>query len=143
MWRPDPRVFDPRVFVQAATAGTYKSITFIWDWDPGNSGYTSGPNGDVAYDLYMRTDDDPSFAYDYPLIGGIENCWWSQDRFSCQTTLDYEFEAGVCYYFVVIAYLVEETTLRSLHSNQVEYYLKYAGKSGQGGCFIARGMGSR
>jgi hypothetical protein len=129
--------------VQVAMAGSSKSITFIWIWDPGGSSCTSGPNGDVAYDLYMRTDDDPSFAYDYSLIGGIENCWScvaNQDRYSCQTILDYEFEIGVCYYFAAIAYLVEDTTRRSIPSNQIEYYLNYAGDSGRGRCFIAKGF---
>lgn len=122
--------------VQSAISGTSKSITFIWNWNPGDSGYTSGPNGDVAYDIYMRTEYDPNYAYDYPLISGIEDCLWNQDRYNCQTTMDYEFEPGVRYYFVAVAYLVEDTTRKSLHSNQVEYYLSYTGDSGGRGCFI-------
>lgn len=123
---------------QAAMAGTSKSITFMWEWGRGGSGHTSGPNMDVAYDLYMRTEYDSSYAYDYPLISGIDNCWWNHDRYSCQTTLDYEFTRGVSYHFAVVAYLVEDPNQRSAPSNEVEY--SPGSSSGGGGCFITSGM---
>lgn len=136
---------------QAAMAETSKSITFMWEWSPSGLGYTSGPNMDVAYDIYMRTGDDPGYGYDYPLISEIDNCWWNQDRYSCTAALDYNFSDGVSYRFVAVAYLVEDPNQRSGPSNEIEYCPDcpehvvasssgLSGSSGGGGCFMNSAM---
>ncbi len=135
------------IFFQLATAVTAESIDFIWDWAPNNSGYTSGPDGDVAYDLYMKTEDNPDYSYDYPLVGGIDNCWLNNDRYRCRTTVDHDFNSGVYHHFVVVAYLIDDPDQKSLSSNEVTYYVDSAdgnppvsvtsgGNSGGGGCFF-------
>ena len=105
----------------AAVAGAQDSIDLAWDWSPGDSGYTSGPNGDVAYGIYMRTADDSGYAYDYPAVAAIDNCWWDIDQYSCETTLQYDFDSGETYHLVAVAYVVDAPTQRSLSSNELTY----------------------
>ncbi len=126
------------------------AIDFSWSWAPNGSTYTSGPDGDIVYDLYMRDDDDADYAYDYPLMAGIEDCTGDDDLYSCRASLDYDFMPGVNYYFVVVAYLSEDPALRSASSNEVHYYidpaneepvieepgLQDSGAGGGGGCFV-------
>jgi hypothetical protein len=130
----------------AAVAGAQDSIDLAWDWSPGDSGYTSGPNGEVAYDIYMRTDDDPDYAYDYPIVSAIENCWWNIDHYSCETTLTYDFDDEETYHLVAVAYLVDTPAQRSVSSNELTYNsdgtqqvegATSSGGGGGGGCFIA------
>ena len=138
------------ISTQIARAETTEPITLIWDWDPGDSGYTSGPNGDVAYKIYMRSESDTDYTYDTPWMGGVDNCWWNHDQYSCQTRLDHEFEPGISYYFMIIAYLVNNPIQKSPPSNEADYYVNSTGgdrdyksvpesASGGGGCFIANG----
>jgi uncharacterized membrane protein YgcG len=148
------------IFFQTTAAGTLESITLRWDWNSSASGLTAGPNRDVAFALYLRTEYDPDYAYDYPLISGIDNCWWNIDQYTCEVTIDHEFESAVNHYFVVVAYKVETPNQKSAHSNEVEYCSDCAyqssgtngspggnsgsspqgssgGSSGGGGCFIS------
>lgn len=129
---------------QTTTAGTPKTITLRWDWAPSASGYSAGPNRDVAFDVYLRTEYDPSYAYGYPLISGIDNCWWNIDQYTCEITFDHEFESEVYHYFVVVANLVEDPNKKSSPSSEVEYCpdctyysARASGSSGGGGCFIS------
>jgi len=148
------------MFFQITAAGTSRSITLRWEWSPYASGYTAGPNRDVAFALYMRTEDDPDYAYDYPLISGIDNCWWNIDQYTCEITIDYEIESGLNHYFMVVAYVVEAPNEKSSPSIEVDYCQDCAyqssganggsaappgggsgassgGSSGGGGCFIS------
>jgi len=121
-------------------ASTAHALDLQWEWSPNESGYTSGPNGDIAYDLYMKTGNDPDYAYDYPLIHQIDDCVLQSDQYYCQVSVDYAFEMGVPYYFVVVAYLADDPVQRSASSNEIVYQLDVAadsaGSSGGGGCFI-------
>ena len=133
------------LFFQTTTAGTPKSFTMLWDWDPGSSGYAAGPNRDVAFSVYLRTEYDPDYDYNYPLISGIDNCWWNVDQYTCEITINHEFESRVYHYFVVFAYLVEAPNQKSSASNEVEYCPDCANQSsgansssgGGGGCLIS------
>lgn len=136
---------------QTTTAETPESITLRWDWESSASGLTAGPNRDVAFDLYLRAEYDTDYFDDYPLISGIDNCWWNIDQYTCEVTIDHGFESGVSHYFVVVAYEVEAPTQRSSPSNEAEYCpdcsYQSSGASGSpggnsgagsggGGCFI-------
>jgi hypothetical protein len=143
-----------------ANAVAQDSITLAWEWDAGGSGYTSGPNGDIAYHLYMRTEDDVAYDDDFPAITGIDDCWSDNGRYHCQVTLLHAFEPGVRYFFTVAAYLVSDRQSISTLSNEIEYTVETAMNNtsavddGQddavanasspdsigGGCFIACGL---
>jgi hypothetical protein len=132
--------------LQGVSIGTeLRSITLAWEWYSGNSNYTAGPDGDVAFDIYVCDEDDADCTYDDPVIGVVDDCWWNVDHYRCQTTMDYEFERGV-YYIYVIAYLLNEPNQRSAKSNEVRYVVKsddgtsQASSSG-GGCFIGSVLG--
>ena len=143
-----------------ANAVAQDSIVLAWDWDDGGSGYSSGPNGDIAYHLYMRTEDDVAYDYDYPTITGIDDCWPDNGLYHCQATVTHAFEPGVRYFFTVVAYIVDEPTATSTLSNEIEYTVDLAengassianGQDGanansssagsaSGGCFIGSGL---
>lgn len=107
--------------LQSASAGELDSVTFEWQWNAGNTGYTSGPDGDIVFDLYMRTEDDVGYDFDYPTISGIDECWLDGDLYRCQATLDHTFEPGVRYFFSVVAYPVDDQQSVSALSNEIEY----------------------
>ncbi len=97
------------------------SIDLAWDWSPDDSGYVAGPNGEVAYALYLRSAADSDYAYDYPAVDGVDDCWWEIDHYTCQATLEYPFDVGETYYVVAVAYLAETPGMRSLASNELVY----------------------
>ncbi len=105
----------------SANAGASDTITFAWQWNAGGTGYVSGPNGDIAFHLYMRTEDDAEYDFEYPAIEGIDNCWIENDLYYCQTTLTHAFEPGIRYFFSVAAYLVNDSTSVSTLSNEIAY----------------------
>ena len=107
--------------LQSAGAAELDSITFEWQWNASNTGYTSGPDGDIVFDLYMRTEDDSGYDFDYPTISGIDECWLDGDLYRCQATLDHTFEPGVRYFFSVVAYLADDQESVSALSNEIEY----------------------
>lgn len=134
------------IYVSAITAYAADSIDLAWDWSPGDSGYTSGPNGDIAYDIYMRTTDNSNYAYDYPVISGIDNCWWEIDHYVCETTLAYAFEPDERYHLVAVAYLAGAPSQRSLSSNEITYPVPKnasGGGGGGGGFFVSSAWGNR
>ncbi len=120
------------------TVGAQDTINLAWDWFPGDSGYTSGPNGDIAYSLYIRTADDSDYAYDDPVVSNLDNCRWEVDHYSCETTLKYAFAPGEAYYMVAVAYLADSPMQRSLSSNEIAHRYNSAegGGGGGGGCFV-------
>jgi hypothetical protein len=120
------------IFVAAcfhpANASETDSITLAWQWDAGNTGYRSGPNGDIAFHLYMRTHDDAGYDYDYPSIAGIDDCWSDNDLYNCQVTLTHAFEPGIRYFLAVAAYRVDDPTAVSSLSNEIEYTVAMPGE---------------
>ena len=147
------------VFHPADASGS-ETITFVWQWDAGSTGYSSGPNGDIAFHLYMRTEDDAGYDYEYPTIAGIDECWSDNERYHCQTTLVHAFEPGIRYFFTVAAYLIADHTSVSNLSNEIEYAVDIdnghtsaideskdgagtdlsAQEGSSGGCFIRIGL---
>lgn len=112
------------ITIQAAMAYAQDSIDLAWEWSPANFGYTSGPNGDVAFALYIRTGDDSDYAYDKPVIDGVDDCWWNIDQYSCEVTLDFDgFNHEKTYHIIAVAYIVDSPTQRSLASNELTYQL--------------------
>lgn len=107
--------------LQSASAGELDSITFEWQWTAGNTGYTSGPEGDIVFDLYMRTEDDVGYDFEYPTISGIDECWLDGDLYRCQVSLDHPFEPGVRYFFSIAAHLIDDQETTSTLSNEIEY----------------------
>jgi len=105
----------------SATASGLDSITFEWQWNAGNIDYSSGPDGEIAFDLYMRTEDDAEYDFEYPAIAGIDNCWLDGDQYTCQATLEHPFEPGIHYFFSVLAYLIDDREAASTLSNEIEY----------------------
>jgi hypothetical protein len=137
--------------VMAGAQDSQDAIDLAWDWAPGDTGYTSGPNGDVAHALYLRSAADSDYAYDYPAVDGVDDCWWEIDHYTCQATLEYPFDAGQTYYVVAVAYLAETPDQRSLASNEISYRpgaldpadpgsgqpaLSGVSDGGGGGCFL-------
>jgi hypothetical protein len=110
--------------LQSASAGELDSITFEWQWNAGNTDYTAGPEGDIVFDLYMRTEDDAGYDFDYPTISGIDDCWLDGDLYRCQATLQHTFEPGVHYFFSVAAYLIDDQESASTLSNEIEYIVE-------------------
>ena len=115
------RVVTTVICLGAVAAGAQDAIDLAWDWSPDDSGYAAGPNGEVAYALYMRSAQDSDYAYDYPAVDGVDDCWWEIDHYTCQATLEYPFDAGETYYVVAVAYLAETPSMRSLTSNEIIY----------------------
>jgi hypothetical protein len=126
----------------AATAfAQQQSIDLAWDWDPGNSGHTAGPNGDVAFEILICAEKDTACAYGNLVADGIDDCWWNIDHYSCQASVSFTVDSGM-YYLIAFAYLVESPPVRSSPSNQVAYAANFSmnaqasGSGSGGGCLI-------
>jgi hypothetical protein len=122
-----------------------KTVTLAWDWDPGRSGYTAGPNGDVAFAILICAEDDPDCTYGDRLTSDADNCWWNIDHYSCQASVTFAINPGI-YFFVAIAHLTQSPSVTSPPSNQVEYVANYSlvvsssGLGSGGGCFIGTAL---
>ncbi len=134
----------------SATVGASDTLTFVWEWETSETGLSSGPDGEIAFHLYMRTEDDYDYDLGAPIVESVDDCSVDGDYYSCQAELADDFQTGTQYYFAVAAYLVNDPTIISAFSNEVEYSVDEedqddstatsSGSGGGGGCFIGDGI---
>ena len=130
---------------QVFTLSSAFAVEFMWEWNPSGSRGANAVGQDVLFDLCMRSEFESKYDFDDPVVSGIDDCWWKNDRYVCQAGLDMEFTPGVKYYFVVIAHNAEEPLIRSSSSNEVTYSAAHTDSEvgengvsvGEGGCFIS------